>query len=185
MNSSSRDQLLGYLLHSLDPAQREQVESELPYYGEWKARQAVRHSDGLDVDFLALLAASTRLARIVQAGVGPAGSGGQGSAGEGDDKEVMPEAALARIKELEAAYRETKDHWDRLVAEFQVQASGLATAGGSGRWRACNAASLRQPIRQERRYRKICARFRRQSRNRLQPRHSGRDQMARRRLVLV
>jgi hypothetical protein len=44
-------------------------------------------------------------------------------------------AAVARIKDLEAIDRDTRNRWDHLVAEFQAQASDLASAGGPGRWR--------------------------------------------------
>jgi hypothetical protein len=113
----------------------EQIEAELPYYGEWKARQPGRRGDGLDADLLALLATTTTLARQLQSGSGPVQSGSRGSADEAEADIATPEAASARAKELEPVYRETKERWDRLVAEFQAEVSGLATAGGSGRWR--------------------------------------------------
>jgi hypothetical protein len=116
----------------------EEIEAELPYYGEWKARQTARHSDGLDTDFLELLAASTRLARTIQAGAGPpaeSGSSRSGPGPAGDENESTLKAAMARIKDLETTYREARTRWDRLVAEFQAQASGLASAGGPGHWR--------------------------------------------------
>src|SRR5262249_58414426 len=44
----------------------EQVEAELPYFGEWKARDLGRAGDGPGKDVLDLLGATAALARLVQ-----------------------------------------------------------------------------------------------------------------------
>ena len=47
----------------------------------------------------------------------------------------LPTIEDGKIKDWEPAYREVKEAWDRLRADFLAQASGLAASGGSGRWR--------------------------------------------------
>ena len=109
----------------------EQVESELPFYGEWKARQPGRHDEGLDDELLALFASSTRLAKVLQGEQPEPGS--RRTVAEKEDE--TPESVLDRIKDWEPAYREVKDHWERLLSEFHERSSSLAAAGGADRWR--------------------------------------------------
>jgi hypothetical protein len=111
----------------------ERIEAELPYYGEWKSRQSARHDEGLDPEFLALIAVGSRLARLLQSD--PAGAASRRTANPPGEKNDTPDAAFERFKEMEEVYREAKEAFDRVAAEFQAQANTLATAGSAGRWR--------------------------------------------------
>jgi hypothetical protein len=111
----------------------EQVEAELPFYGEWKARRGLRRGEGLDQDFVDLMKATASLARSIQAEL----PGGPPVSDEGDD----PLAAhLAHVGKWEARSQELKAAFDRMRDEFQEHCAGLAASGGSGRWREIDAA---------------------------------------------
>jgi hypothetical protein len=104
----------------------EQLESELPYYGEWKARQGTRHDDGLDPEFVSLLKAASALARQVQS---------EPARPEGEAPAANPD----RIEGWEADARDALAAFERLEAEFQGRCTELAASGGAGRWREIDA----------------------------------------------
>lgn len=113
----------------------EQLEAELPYYGQWQARRGPRGDEGLDPAFVDLLKSTGALARELGAEV-------QGvSAGPAGPEEEEPLAAyLGQVRKWETRYRDLKVASDRLRDDFQGQCAGLAASGGSGRWREMDAA---------------------------------------------
>ena len=109
----------------------EQVEAELPYYGEWKARQAGHREEGLDADMIALLAASTRLSRMLQADARELASHRASSEARDD----APQAVLERIQRGRGSVSRGEGPLgspdDRVPGAVVQPRRG----GGAGRWR--------------------------------------------------
>jgi hypothetical protein len=112
----------------------EEIESDLPDYGEWQARRGGGDiAEGLGTDLLAVMTAAAALAAKVQ--TLPADS-------PSDDDLT---AHLGRVKAIDSLVRDARAAFDRLRSVFNVECESLAAAAGRGRWRDIDAV-LRMPV---------------------------------------
>ena len=112
----------------------EEIESELPDYGEWQVRR--REGDvtlDLGTDMLAVITTTAALAAKVQAPPSDPSRDDDGLA-----------AHLDRVKAIDSLVREARLAFDRLRSLFNVECESLQASAGGNRWRELDAV-LRVP----------------------------------------
>jgi hypothetical protein len=108
----------------------EQLQAELPYLGEWKARRDDASEPGIGRDFLDLMSETAALARLLQDDA----DGGQGPVPIGSSEDDLP-THLEHVEQWKDRASRVKRGWTRLWSEFEAKCKGLAESGGEGRWR--------------------------------------------------
>jgi len=113
----------------------EEIESELPEYGEWQVRRCVDDvAAGLGTEVLTVLTSTAALATKVQTVPADPPRDASGLA-----------AHLGRIKAIDSLVHDARAAFDRLRAVFRVECESLAASASRSRWREIDAI-LRVPV---------------------------------------